>query len=187
VTDILAISLERNPDARIERYERFGIGDVRSLKVRAYTAPLGPRQVFVLVMGHISHDAQHALLKLLEEPPAVTHFVLIVPDAHLLLGTVRSRVLHASTLQPQGENQTQALIRGFRDAPLVERLATVLTYIEAGDREQCKGFLDSYARLLRGELPQSKGALQEVLWARGYISDPASSIKMLLEHVAHVT
>ena len=42
-------------------------------------------------LGKFSLDAEHALLKIFEEPKKNTHFFLIVPDKNALLPTLVSR------------------------------------------------------------------------------------------------
>lgn len=77
-----------------------GMASVRLLRRRAALTPVsGNRKVFILgdadrlVPQESSPDAANALLKLLEEPPADTVFVLTTVDAQRLLPTVRSRAV----------------------------------------------------------------------------------------------
>ncbi len=72
----------------------------RSLRKRAQSRPsMSPRQVFVigdadrLVPQEASPEAANALLKLLEEPPADTRFVLTSSAPGALLDTIRSRTV----------------------------------------------------------------------------------------------
>ena len=60
---------------------------------------MGDRKVFIigdaefLVPQEASPEAANALLKVLEEPPADTTFILTAADAESLLPTIKSRVL----------------------------------------------------------------------------------------------
>lgn len=72
----------------------------RSLRRRAQSRPsMGPRQVFIigdaetLVPQEASPEAANALLKLLEEPPRDTRFVLTSSEPGSLLDTIRSRTV----------------------------------------------------------------------------------------------
>jgi DNA polymerase-3 subunit delta' len=76
------------------------VATARLLQRRAALTPAqGSRKVFLLaeadrlVPQEASQEAANALLKLLEEPPADTQFVLTVTDPNLLLPTVRSRTV----------------------------------------------------------------------------------------------
>jgi DNA polymerase III subunit delta' len=78
-----------------------GIASVRLLlRHAALTSVEGGRRVFIigeadrLVSQEASQEAANALLKLLEEPPPGTLFVLTTVDAERLLPTVRSRAVH---------------------------------------------------------------------------------------------
>ena len=77
-----------------------GMASVRLLRRRAALTPVsGQRKVFILaeadrlVPQESSPDAANALLKLLEEPPADSVFVLTTVDARRLLPTIRSRAV----------------------------------------------------------------------------------------------
>jgi DNA polymerase-3 subunit delta' len=77
-----------------------GIATVRLLQRRAILTPVeGGRRVFIigeadrLVSQESSQEAANALLKLLEEPPAGSVFVLTTVDAQRLLPTIRSRAI----------------------------------------------------------------------------------------------
>jgi DNA polymerase-3 subunit delta' len=82
---------------------------VQTLRRRAYTRPAMAReQVFVvgdadaLVTQEASQEAANAILKLLEEPPAASRFILTSSEPGRLLPTVRSRMvpLHVGRLPP---------------------------------------------------------------------------------------
>ncbi len=88
------IAIHGNPDFFERSYASLGIDDAREIKTLAGTRPIleGGKKIFVLQVNAITVEAQNALLKLLEEPPAYAHFFIIVPSAHLLLPTVKSRM-----------------------------------------------------------------------------------------------
>jgi len=69
------------------------IGQVRSLIQEVALLPLeGPARVALVESAHrLNEDAQHTLLKTLEEPPAGLTLILAVDDEDALLPTVRSR------------------------------------------------------------------------------------------------
>ena len=88
------ISTTGNPDFFDRSYGVFTIDDARELKSLHETRPVTDKakKIFILKMNGITVEAQNALLKLLEEPAEYAHFFIIIPSAHLLLLTVRSRV-----------------------------------------------------------------------------------------------
>jgi DNA polymerase-3 subunit delta' len=77
-----------------------GLASVRLLHRRAALTPaVASRKVFILgdadrlVVQEASQEAANALLKLLEEPPADSVFVLTTADPRRLLPTIRSRAV----------------------------------------------------------------------------------------------
>ena len=94
----------------------FHIDVVRDLKERAFVLPNeAPRRVMILAGADgMTGQAQNALLKILEEPPASLMFLLTCENRALLLPTVRSRTL-CVTLQGVGEEEALPLMR--RRAP----------------------------------------------------------------------
>jgi len=99
------------------------LATVRLLQRRAsLTAVEGGRRVFIigeadrLVAQEASPEAANALLKLLEEPPAGSLFVLTTVEPRRLLPTVRSRAV-TLRLAPL----TDAEVRGFLETSLQPR------------------------------------------------------------------
>ena len=82
------------PEAEFYRFDadEFLIGHAQAVIDRAHLTSERPK-VLLLCAGRFSPLAQNKLLKILEEPPAKTHFVLITPSKAALLPTVRSRLI----------------------------------------------------------------------------------------------
>lgn len=107
-----------------------GVASVRLLQRRAALTPVeGRRKVFLigeadrLVPQESSPEAANALLKLLEEPPADTVFVLTTTDPRRLLPTVRSRGVPLRVGRLADEDVAQVLREHLRPAPSPEALA----------------------------------------------------------------
>ncbi|NIP79633.1 MAG: AAA family ATPase, partial [Gemmatimonadetes bacterium] len=100
------------------------LAQVRTIRKLGVTRPaMGPRQVFIigdaelLVPQEASQEAANALLKILEEPPPATTFVLTAADPEALLPTVRSRLLPVR-LRPFAEERVRRFLeeRAHADA-----------------------------------------------------------------------
>jgi DNA polymerase III delta' subunit len=112
--------------------DRIGLGGdpampgVRDLVAALALRPVeGTVRVAVVERAHrLSEDAQHALLKTLEEPPAGTVIVLCTEDEDALLATVRSRCARLR-LGPVGPRAIEDLLEseGLADRPTAARLA----------------------------------------------------------------
>src|SRR6185437_2978159 len=80
-----------NPDVLIERHGLFAVDDARRIAAKAELAPLsGDKKIIIIAASRIFHEAQNAMLKLFEEPPAGTTLALVIPSEGNLLYTLRS-------------------------------------------------------------------------------------------------
>jgi len=79
----------------IDAASNRGIDDVRGLKENAYLLPIRlKKKVFIIDEVHmLTKEAFNALLKLIEEPPKNTLFILCTTDAQKIPETVLSRLL----------------------------------------------------------------------------------------------
>jgi replication-associated recombination protein RarA len=88
------------------------------------------RQIVVIDdADRMSHGAQSAFLKLLEEPGLHTTFILTSHSPNVLLPTIRSRVQH-NALRPVTTEQTKALIRQLEVTDTTKQ--TQLLYLADG-------------------------------------------------------
>jgi len=80
-------------DIRHVSVETIGINDARSIIQYASVRPVsGSHQLVVVSARSIRVEAQHALLKILEEPPSSSLFIICVPSDCYLLPTLLSRL-----------------------------------------------------------------------------------------------
>jgi len=124
------VSSGNHPD--LHRLAPQGPGDqVRIDPIRALVADLallpveGGARVAVIERAHrMNEDAQNALLKMLEEPPAGVVIVLCADDEDRLLPTIRSRCARLR-LGTVGVRQIEAWLteRGVVDPPAAARVA----------------------------------------------------------------
>jgi hypothetical protein len=93
----------------LEPEKATGIGDARMLQEKILLKPLIGMQKAVILNAEkgISQDAQNALLKALEEPPANTFIILIVLNKDAVLPTILSRCkvidLNSKVILSEGE------------------------------------------------------------------------------------
>ncbi len=200
------IQIKGNPDFSIQKYENFTVDDARLLKANAEMRPVGGgenlKKIFIIQMNGITVEAQNALLKLLEEPAEYVHFFLIVPSAHLLLPTVRSRmsVIQTCATDTTGgksvssnndDNPIIADTKSFISMSIPKRLDFIKKLMDDITKEK-KTKQDVIELLNAIELQIYKDggtkktalALSTIEKARTYMHDRAPSFKMLLEYVA---
>lgn len=88
----------------IDAGEMTGIDNIRDLKRISSLAPQYNKRVYILdeVQG-LSKDAFRAALKLLEEPPPATMFVLSTNEPERLPPTIQDRCIHLALKEPSAE------------------------------------------------------------------------------------
>lgn len=181
------IQITTNPDLYVRSHIAFGIEEARELSARAASRALGERRVFVITTGGITHEAQNALLKTLEEALGNALFVLVVPSPEMLLPTVRSR---SQIIEIESIVQKSALdaVEFVKSSP-TKRLDMLKPLLEkeegeARDIGSIIIFLSSLERILAKGLPETKPGIEAVYRAREYVGDKGSLVKPLLEQVA---
>lgn len=161
--------------------ERLGIDDARMLVHSAYQRPANEAlQTLVVRTEFITHEAQNALLKILEEPPQSTNFVLILPIGLQLLPTVESRI----AVYVQQTNDTAAYNEAFDEfcnSSLTERLSRIESNLKGKNVQwqlAIKQGLLNYVRHAPSEY------LSEVEFVSRFLLTRGASNKFLLEHLA---
>ncbi len=177
------VQIKGNPDFEIIKTERFNIENARKLKTRSSQAPLGKYQFFIIACENILREAQNALLKLFEEPPKNTFFIVILPAKNSLLPTVLSRMEYKGKINFDLKEKEFAKL--FISSSIKKRIKMLEPIIKNKDRKTAKNIVDAIEEMLHSEgvLKNSK-SLYEINFIRQYLGDKSSSIKMLLEHLA---
>jgi DNA polymerase-3 subunit delta' len=141
-------------------------GTVRHLigELALLPAEGGARVVIVEQAHRLNDDAQNALLKMLEEPPAGVTIILCADDEECLLPTVRSRCARVRVGTVGGREIEHWLGElGVAEAPRAARLARLaggrpglaLAYAHSADAERVRGEI---ARGLLDMLAESRAA-----------------------------
>lgn len=164
---------------------RFGVDDARALASRASSKALtASHRTFIIVAADITREAQNALLKTLEEPPANALFVFIVPTPETLIPTVRSR-MNSIQLMADRSSLTKTE-KDFITATPQKRLDMLKPLLETdGDTPRDIGailaFLGSLERACGAKNPSGLAAIYR---ARKYATDSGALHKPLLEQLA---
>ncbi|MFM1906256.1 MAG: hypothetical protein RIT32_1052 [Actinomycetota bacterium] len=90
----------------------IGVEETRDLIQRAFLEPsIGNWQIFVIEdADRLTVPAANALLKILEEPPTRTFFLLCAPAAEDVLPTIKSRSRHLGLRLPRTNQVAQLLV-----------------------------------------------------------------------------
>ncbi|MDD3002256.1 MAG: DNA polymerase III subunit gamma/tau [Candidatus Shapirobacteria bacterium] len=107
-----------------------GIEDIRSLKDKAYLLPSKlNKKVFIIDEVHmLTKDAFNALLKLIEEPPKHTIFVLCTTDAEKIPDTVLSRLVRVD-FRKGGRNELISSLKKIIEGEGIEIAKEAIDFI----------------------------------------------------------
>lgn len=174
------VGSEGNPDIVYTAYERMSIADARTLIHESMLRPIREtRRTFIVATYSILEEAQNALLKLFEEPNQHTVFYFVIPDADILLPTLRSRL---NVLAVEEREQKHDSFDEFLALSYPERFALLLKKIESNDSVWIKDIVTGFE--VYAERSHDVHLLRDALMVSTYISRAGSSKKMLLEHIA---
>jgi len=103
------------PVAAQVRADMISIGQVRRLAAWAHLTAAGSRKVAIIENADRMLDsARNSLLKLLEEPPASVHFILLTTRRAAIIPTILSRLRPYSLPARTAEQEKEVMTRIFR-------------------------------------------------------------------------
>jgi DNA polymerase III delta prime subunit len=194
------IETSGNPDfyqVHIDNFKMDEALELRSMaEERSFTAN---KKVFVVSANHFSLDAQHALLKMFEEPILNTHFFILVPDVHALLKTLISRFYVIKSEETSKDKNAERFVTlSFKD-----RIDFIKDLLKAEEEEDEEGneiavidsnrskalrFLNELEFTLHNKIkdPESLLFLSHFFKVREFLRMPGSSTKSLMESIALV-
>lgn len=107
--------------------EGAGIGEIRKINTSISRRPFESsyQTIVILESQNLSLEAQNALLKNLEEPPASVKFILTAPTTESLLSTISSRCQTLELSNPPLEVSDQDRLDFFYNASLFEKYASL--------------------------------------------------------------
>lgn len=190
----------QNPDVLFQSYKSFTIDDSREIKDwHSRKGITNSKKVCIIATNFINREAEQALLKIIEEPNEKTHFFIIIPDSSVLLPTIISRT-HTIKIEQDQNIEIQKEVINFIKSTPKERIDIVAFIIKDNKDEESSGKLRHFATLFVNGLEsifhkrfkenindeKVKFVLNELEKARGYLSTPGASVKMILEHLALV-
>ena len=189
-----------NKDVLCEQYDSFTIDD--SSRIKEWHSEKGiteKKKICIIGTKFINREAERTLLKIIEEPARNTHFFIIVPNASILLDTIRSRAHIVKILADKNILPTKSA-KDFITSSSKDRIELVGSLIKEYKDNENSGNLRYRATELINELEKSiytkwkndktnlklQFILNELTKSRDYLSTPGASVKMILEHIALV-
>ena len=202
----LEVSGGNNPDSNVLRYGLFSVADARRVTELAASAPFsGESKVIIIAASRAYHEAQNALLKIFEEPPAGVYLFFIVPSLGGLLPTLRSRVQTLGTMYdlrgPTSDvgprrSYIPEIAQEFLKGTKEKRSALIKRLTSGKDDDKKRELRDEAIALVNGieqaayaakERGGSAAALlSDIATMRTHLYDRSAPVKMILEHLALV-
>lgn len=181
------VARESAPDDRVLTFGTLSIDHVRTIQSLARQRPVHASLFRITVVADaIAHEAQHALLKTLEEPADTTRFVLVLRKRSPLLPTIWSRVVYMGDVRTE-HTQQQALLTAFLAQSHALRLQEIADRSKAKDTDWLRILLAVLQRYVSSEMGKGKLSHAHIghIAQDGIFADRSgASLKMLLEEVA---
>jgi len=123
---------------------RIGVDSVRELQqnVMQTANQSGLKVAVILQAEKVTEQAGNALLKVLEEPPADTHWLVSTKDAERLLPTLRSRMQWISIAYPASVQSDEQVVsaktlldslRGHKEFPVIKDKEAALNWLDISE------------------------------------------------------
>lgn len=191
---------KNNPDILFLQFDSLTITDAGQIKDwHSIKGISDKKRICIVSAKFINREAEQSLLKIIEEPHEGTHFFLIVPTASLLLDTILSRT-HVVKMPESVDSEQSKFAQKFIASSVPSRLTLVSQMLDEYKDNETSGGVRFYATNLINHIEVDvfkhfhSGAkdektifiLGELQKARGYLSTPGASVKMILEHIALV-
>lgn len=174
--DIVEISAE--DEVQDTEFETFGVDDAEQLIRNAHIRPATHNtQLCVIRTPFISLEAQNALLKVFEEPPVSTRFLLVVPKDFVVIDTLLSRceIIEANNSTSENESFIDFLAASYRDR---------LTLIDQAQKKKNAHWQRDIKKGLIEYLKTHTKDIKELEYVARLLLTRGASNKFLLEHAA---
>lgn len=195
----LGIPIHNNPDIAVLRFGLFSVADARRIaELAASAAFAGTSKAIIISAGRAYHEAQNALLKVFEEPPAGTYLFLSMPSLGGLLPTLRSRVVELNTPVKHSVLDIPEVVQEFLKATKEKRSALIKRLTSGKDEEKRRENREEVLTLINGieaaiyndrgqALIKHAEILEDIATLRTHLYDRSAPVKMILEHLSIVT
>ncbi len=198
----LGMQAKGNPDVAVLRYGLLTVDDARRVfELAAGSAFAGDTKVVIIAASRAYHEAQNALLKVFEEPPAGVYLFLVMPSLGGLLPTLLSRVQVIDACRDVVRPDMPEVAREFLKASAEKRSTIIKRPTSGKDDERKRELRDEAIALLNGieavawesltfpkkELGgEAAKLLSDIATLRIHLYDRSAPVKMILEHLSLV-
>ncbi len=196
ITNLILNDYKNSPAIVVYNQNVIDIDTVRALS-SWHIKEMNTKKTAILSFHTITHQAQNAILKLIEEPRDDTSFIFITTQKENILSTVLSRMVEVSPgLESQIDIQTDLVnedVNKFLETPKVLRMKLLLVkkILDAEDkdgrkdRESVQIFcMKLEQELAKQGLSQNLREVKELRRMISFLGDSSGSPKMILEYLS---
>lgn len=177
----LNFKTQGNPDFLLLENLNFGIDDARNFKAWVIGKPFtGEVKVAILSIKSITHEAQNALLKVLEEPPTGTYIFIQIESLGGILPTFISRV---RVFDVSKENFNTDSSSEFLNNNVKKRFSIINNFAKKVNKDEIQRLIKNLEETAYKTGTNSLD-LKNILKAKIFANIRGSSSKMLLEWLA---
>ena len=193
----LGVSILNNPDFCQINIDNFKMDEAIFLRSMTDEKSFSSgKKIFLISANKFSLDAEHALLKMFEEPKKDTHFFLIIPDKNALLDTLVSRFYLIPMKVPTKGTPTEVReVENFIKMSVSERITFLKDFLkdETEDdevlvidsvRAKSLRFLNNLETILHKNVHKNLSCFEQLFQVRKFLRQPGSSTKNLMESLA---
>ena len=185
----------KNPDVTEFSYELFSIDDARYIKiVQQEKSVVGDRRYIIIESDTVSREAQHALLKIFEEPVYGVHIFFITRRIENIIETLRSRA-YICTGNTHSTKQQEEKGNIFLELSFAERIAMIKKDLKNIQIDKTPQASRMYAHNLLNDIESAVyihwkknkhtvNVCNELWNAHMYLQQNGSPVKIILEHIA---
>jgi hypothetical protein len=177
-----------NPDYWLEEVETFGIEESRRLKEFHLKKAIKAEKVFVVISKFITHEAQNAPLKTLEDPTLNSFFFFILPSKEYLSATLLSRFMILGEKSPKAVTDKVSFDADYflslSPAGRIKLLTSILNAKDKKRAEEVINSLEDKLKTLHPVAPETIDVFEMLLKSRHYLQSRGASAKLILENLA---
>lgn len=172
------------------------IGQIRDMQTEAALRPINSSRRVVIIDGAelMNNAAANCLLKIIEEPPSQTIFILLTANRSSLLMTIRSRCMTVHLDKLTSAQIAEELINRGVEVQEAQRLSVIaggsfgraLTLKDSGGAQLRETALEAIEKISRAELTNEdifKRGAEIADWSRDKFADFLTHIQKILRDI----
>lgn len=186
-SDVYTVLPEKDEVVNLEK-GAIGVSSIRKLYDYTKSTRTQKQVVIIDYTERMTLSAQNAFLKLLEEPPTNTHFILLSHDTTMLLPTILSRVWSLE-VKPITAAQTEELLRtlNIQDAQKKTQILFMASGLPAEITRLAEddAYFDTRVRIVRDARELLRGSLyNKLIIAQKYKDSREDALELLTDALA---